>query len=242
MFFISLKTAGSRLTSCRSLYRMLGENGHQPQAQSLLQAKLGIDSEIQTKSNCKWLADFSGVPWPIWRGLHNGFASSEQFSDAVRANLFMLLRLIRRSVHILLSPGTALAAHHEHSRRSICQTGKPDTERYCAPFKRSTRWHCPSCSQGTSLNPQPILISLSSLISKSRLCRDVSLWQFNLIVAIECLCVAKGTISSGRIINSNNYWNLPMVEPQILFSICLPSWPWSPGSRSIYLLIVHILQ
>lgn len=39
--------------------------------------------------------------------------------------------------------------------------------------------------------------SLSSLISKRRLCHNVSLCQFNLIVAIECLWVAKSTISSG---------------------------------------------
>lgn len=86
---------------------------------------------------------------------------------------------------------------YNRSRRSICQTGKPDTGRHCAPFNKSKRWHCPSYSQGTCFNPHPIPISLSSLISKRRLCQNVSLWQFNLIVTIECLWVAKGTISSG---------------------------------------------
>lgn len=48
-------------------------------------------------------------------------------------------------------PGT----RHDRSRRSICQTGKPDTGRHCAPFSSSKRWHCPSHSQRTSFYPHP---------------------------------------------------------------------------------------
>lgn len=44
---------------------------------------------------------------------------------------------------------------HDHSGRSICQTGKPDTGRHCAPFSGSKRWHCPSHSRRTSFNPHP---------------------------------------------------------------------------------------
>lgn len=96
---------------------------------------------------------------------------------------------------MMLSTDKSSWTCHDHSRRSICQTGKSDTRHHCAPFNSSKWWYCPSYSQGTSCNPHPIPISLSSLISKKMLCHSVSLWQFNLIVTIECSWVAKGTIS-----------------------------------------------
>lgn len=106
-------------------------------------------------------------------------------------------------------------ARRGRSGRSICQTGKPDTGRHCTSHNSSKRWGCPSLSRGTSFNLHPVHIQLSSPVPGRRLCHVVSLWQFNLIVAIEHLWVAKGTISSYWIINSDNQWKLPMAEPQI---------------------------
>lgn len=93
---------------------------------------------------------------------------------------------------------------------------------HCAAFSGSKRRHRPSYSQRTGPDPPAPTPSLSSLIPKRRLCHNVSLWQFNLIVTIECLWVAKGTISCSKIINSNDYWNLPMKDPcSLSLFVCL---------------------
>lgn len=108
---------------------------------------------------------------------------------------------------------------------------------HCAAFSGSKRRHRPSYSQRTGPDPPAPAPSLSSLIPKRRLCHNVSLWQFNLIVTIECLWVAKGTISCSKIINSNDYWNLPMKDPcSLSLFVCLSVCNLLPLCPSVSLL------
>lgn len=94
----------------------------------------------------------------------------------------------------------------------------------------------PPTPRGRALTPTPSP-SLPSLISKRRLCHNVSLWLFNFIVTIDCLWVAKGTISCSYIINSKSYWDLPMKDICILsLFVCHSACNLLPLCPSVFLL------
>lgn len=136
------------------------------------------------------LLDTRGSIWGCWC-MTKTLLPEAHLVLGIHQNLFLPLIVVHNTT---LHEGDH--PYRSHCCRSICQTEKYDILLYCAPFSSTRWWTCHAFSQEDS--PAPLIPSTSTVVlhhQKGSFVLKSHFSTLNWIGTIDCLWVAKGTIS-----------------------------------------------